>query len=178
VTGSITTLVVGNWENLLRGLGRDPSLSGRTQLWEMGLEMIAERRWLGYGYQAFWKEGGAAEFIWKVEGYKPPHAHNGFINISLDLGMLGLFFFVIIIVITYARSIAWLHTGKTSIELWPVSYVTFLVLYNQSENTIIAHNFIFWVLLVAAALSMKRLIPIRFEEIDKYSKPEKIINPL
>lgn len=177
VTGSIAVLVVGNWENILLGLGRDPTLSGRTQLWEMALEKIAERPWLGYGYQAFWRDGGAATVIWNAEGYRPPHAHQGFINITLDLGLIGLFLFVMILIVTYVRAIAWLRSGRTMIDLWPVSYVTFIFLYNQSENTIIANNSIFWVLLVAVSLSMKRMwIEPDEPEIGKYAYSKGSLN--
>lgn len=157
VGGSITTFVVGNWENLLQALGRDPTLSGRTGLWELALEKISERPWLGYGYQGFWLEGGGAEIIWKAEGYKPPHAHNGFINMMLDFGLVGLFLFLLILALIYWRSIGWLKTGTTTIELWPIFYVTFFFMYNHTENTIVEHNSIFWALLVAVSLSIKKI---------------------
>jgi O-antigen ligase len=164
ITGSIAVIVVGNWENILLGLGRDPTLSGRTTMWEVAIELIAKRPWLGYGYQGFWQEGGGAEVIWKEEGYKPPHAHNGFINITLDLGLTGLFLLLSTLGVTYGRGIVWLRLCRTAIGLWPIFYVTFFFMYNHSENTIIEHNSIFWVLLVAVSLSMKRLVPVNREE--------------
>jgi O-antigen ligase len=172
VTGSIAVIVVGNWENLLLGLGRDPTLSGRTNLWEVAIEKISEQPWLGYGYQGFWQEGGGAEVIWKAEGYKPPHAHNGFINIALDLGLIGLCIFLLTIAVNYGRSIAWLRLGKTTIELWPIFYVTFFFMYNNTENTIISHNSIFWALLVAVSLSIKRHRMIKPKEIEPNAEKE------
>jgi O-antigen ligase len=168
VGASIAVFITGNWENILLGLGRDTTLSGRTTLWELALEKIAERPWLGYGYQGFWQNGGGAEIIWKHEGYKPPHAHNGFINITLDLGIVGLFLFLLTIAVTYWRAIAWLQYGKTTIELWPIFYVTFFFMYNHSENTIISHNSLFWALFVAVSLSMKRMKAVSTEEKEKY----------
>ena len=168
VAGSIAAVVVSNWENILLGLGRDATLSGRTNLWEVAIEKIAERPWLGYGYQGFWQEGGGAEVIWQAEGYKPPHAHNGYINITLDLGLIGLLFFLLTIAVTYVRAITLLRSGKTNIELWPIFYVTFFFMYNVSENTIITHNSIFWALLVAVALSMKRTRVMQSWEIENH----------
>jgi O-antigen ligase len=167
VAGSIAVFVTGNWENILLGLGRDPTLSGRTNLWELAIELIGKRPWLGYGYQGFWQEGGGAAVIWKSEGYKPPHAHNGFINMTLDLGLIGLFLFLLLLAVTYFRGIIWLRLGKTTIELWSIFYVTFFFMYNHSENTIIEHNSIFWVLLVSVSLSMKRMIIIQSSKNDK-----------
>lgn len=164
IVGSITVIVVGNWENLLLGLGRDPTLSGRTTMWEVAIELIAKRPWLGYGYQGFWQEGGGAEVIWKEEGYKPPHAHNGFINITLDLGLTGLFLLLSTLGVTYGRGIVWLRFCRTAIGLWPIFYVTFFFMYNHTENTIIEHNSLFWILLVAVSLSMKRFVAVNQDE--------------
>jgi O-antigen ligase len=176
VTGSIAVFVIGNWENILLSLGRDTTLSGRTNLWEGALEKIGERPWLGYGYQGFWQEGGGAEMIWKAEGYKPPHAHNGFINITLDLGLVGLFLFLLTITANYLRAIAWLRLGTTTIELWPIFYVTFFFMYNHSENTIIAHNSIFWALLVSVSLSMKRMRASPYKSKEQYLNPSVPVN--
>lgn len=176
VTGSIAVFVIGNWENILLALGRDATLSGRTGLWELALEKISERPWLGYGYQGFWQDGGGAEVLWKAEGYKPPHAHNGFINITLDLGLVGLFLFLLTIAVNYLRAIGWLRLGKTTIELWPIFYVTFFFMYNHSENTIIAHNSIFWALLVSVSLSMKRMRAVPSEDEKKHLNPSIQVN--
>lgn len=178
VAGSLAVLVTGNWENILLGMGRDPTLSGRTDLWELAIELISERPALGYGYQGFWQTGGGAEIIWKAEGYKPPHAHNGFVNITLDLGLIGLFLFLLTIAVTYFRAIAWLRTGKTTVELWPIFYVTFFFMYNHSENTIVEHNSLFWALLVAVALSMKRVRRIHPEEGATYPEYKRLVEPI
>lgn len=157
ITGTIATLVTANWEATLLALGRDPSLSGRTGLWEAAIEKIMLRPWFGYGYQGFWLEAGEAFDIWKAEGYKPPHAHNGFINMALDFGLVGLFLFLLTLGINYARAIRWLQAGNCALDLWPVCYITFFFMYNHSESTIVEHNSIFWALLVAVALSMRRV---------------------
>jgi len=159
--GSSVIFITENWIDILAVLGRDPTLSGRTTLWEIAIEKIRQRYWLGYGYQGFWLEGGGAEVIWKQEGYKPPHAHNGFVNMALDFGVLGLILFMVTLLVTYVRGIIWLRTGKTTVELWPIFYVTFFFMYNHTENTIIEHNSIFWALLVSVSLSMKRVKPMR-----------------
>ncbi|AFY32694.1 O-antigen ligase [Calothrix sp. PCC 7507] len=157
IIGSFAVIVVSNWEVLLSALGRDPSLSGRTELWQAALEKIFERPWLGYGFQGFWQDGGGAVTVWKTVKYKPPHAHNGYINTALDLGLLGLILFVISIINTYRKAITWLRLNHTFSGLLPILYATFLVMYNQPENTIIEHNSIFWSLFVAVSLSIKPL---------------------
>lgn len=154
--GSILAIITSNWEVSLNAIGRDPTLSGRTGLWEASIEKISERPWLGYGYQAFWQDDGGAVEIWRSEGYKPPHAHNGFVNVPLDLGLIGLFIFLAIIGINYVRAIAFSRSVTTAVGLWPIYYITFFFMYNQTENTIVEHNSIFWTLLVSTVLSLQQ----------------------
>jgi O-antigen ligase len=149
LVGSSTTILLSNWENITIALGRDPTLSGRTELWDAAFDMIAARPLLGYGFQSFWIDDGAATYIWKLVQYRPPHAHNGYINIALDLGLIGLFLFVLNLTITYSRSIRWAKLEGTIWGLFPLIYITFLIIYNQSENTIVEHNSIFWALFVS-----------------------------
>lgn len=157
VGGSIAIWLVGNWEPFLFSLGRDPTLSGRTDIWNALLDKAWERPWLGYGFQTFWIDGGGSEYVWRAIRYKVGHAHNGFLNIIADLGFVGLFFFLASIAYTYYRAILHLRAGKSSADLWPIMYVTFFFMYNHSESTIIEPNSIFWILYVMVSLSLRRV---------------------
>lgn len=156
IVGSGATWLVTNWEPFLYGLGKDPTLSGRTVLWEIAIEKILQRPWLGYGFQAFWQDDGEAYYLRHQLHYEAIHAHNGFINQSLDLGLIGLSLFLLSLLIAYKRSIAWARFGKTAADLWPVVLLTFVFMYNQSESTIIEPNSIFWTLQVAVSFSLPR----------------------
>ncbi len=157
VGGSLATWVAGSWESLLVSMGRDPTLSGRTYIWEAVMEQISKRPWFGYGYQAFWLEKGEAEYVWRAIRFKVSQAHNGFLNIGVEIGLVGLFFFVLCLLFAYIRAIKWARLGKTTDYLWPITYVTFMMMYNYSENTNIEPNSIFWVLLVAVSLSLNNI---------------------
>jgi exopolysaccharide production protein ExoQ len=154
VVGTVSTMLLGNWEAILVGLGRDPSLSGRTELWESAIGKIMEKPWLGYGYRAFWQSQGEATEIWKALGYEPPHAHNGYLNTSLDLGLVGLGLFGVSLIVSYARSLQYLRLSRGVIGLFPILYVTFMFMYNHTESTIVEHNSIFWAEFVAMSLAL------------------------
>jgi O-antigen ligase len=164
VGGSIGTWVASNWDNLLFGLGKDPTLSGRTYIWEAVMEKMADRPWLGYGYNAFWQEAGEADYVWRVIRFKVYQAHNGFLNVGVELGWLGLAFFVLSILFAFIRAIQWARLSKTYADLWPIIYVTFLLMYNYTETTVIEHNSIFWVLYVGVTLSVRLLQVVKIEE--------------
>jgi exopolysaccharide production protein ExoQ len=164
VGGSLATWMAGNWDSLLIRLGKDPTLSGRTEIWEAVIEKMADRPWLGYGYSAFWQDGGEADFVWRILRYKVYQAHNGFLNVGIELGLLGLAFFGLSIIFAYIRSLQWVRLSKTYQDLWPIIYVTFLLMYNYTETTVIEHHSIYWVLYVGVTLSVKFLHTAPIEE--------------
>jgi O-antigen ligase len=87
--GSVTLHPV---EQLVHGLLSDPSFTGRDEIWRFALDHIAERPILGFGFQAFW---GTSELLsnWSYLeswGYRASDAHNGFLNIAVMTGIVGL----------------------------------------------------------------------------------------
>ena len=47
-------------------LGRDRTLTGRTPLWELLLELVWDRPWLGYGFHTFWRGDKGKYALWCV----------------------------------------------------------------------------------------------------------------
>jgi O-antigen ligase len=54
IGGGLSVLFTTNADTVLGSLGKDATLTGRTDLWPYVLEMIEKRPWLGYGYSGFW----------------------------------------------------------------------------------------------------------------------------
>jgi len=72
-------------------VGRDAQLTGRVDLWLILPSYIAERPWLGYGFGGFWVADSAnVSLIWNAVGWTPPHAHDGWLDALLELGVVGL----------------------------------------------------------------------------------------
>ena len=77
----------------------DPTLSGRTDIWEFALIEIAHRPWLGAGYGAFWDVGLDVDpvlrappgtFLSQVKIGYLNQAHNGYLEVMLHVGIIGL----------------------------------------------------------------------------------------
>jgi O-antigen ligase len=152
--GIVTTLFVTNTANVLTELGRDPTLTGRTDVWGAVVEAIRQRPWLGYGYGGFWLGwAGESARVALQAGFMPGHAHNGFLNLWLELGLLGVSVFVLAFSLTLLRAVAQARSTKTVEGFWPLVFLTFFVLYNLTESSLLGHNDIFWILYVAVALS-------------------------
>ena len=78
------------WQDVLVTLGRDPTFTNRTRIWQLALEYIAHRPWLGYGYGGFWRADSVdANVFWDALGFKTPHAHNSWLELTLGVGIVG-----------------------------------------------------------------------------------------
>ncbi|MEL6815012.1 MAG: O-antigen ligase [Cyanobacteria bacterium J06598_3] len=132
---------LGAWASanaVLAALGKDITLSGRTEFWPFILENIAQRPWLGYGYHTFWLNGweGYAANVWVhlPRGFEPPHAHNGFLDILLSLGWVGFGIFLAGFIRFGWRAFRWARTHPTAEGLVPLLFMTFMVLVNLTES--------------------------------------------
>ena len=75
--------------------GRDASLTGRVPLWEEVFKLFRARFLLGYGYSGFWNANSHdVQYLWRVIGWTAPNAHNGYLDIMLQLGVVGLFLYM------------------------------------------------------------------------------------
>ncbi|CAA9341508.1 MAG: hypothetical protein AVDCRST_MAG89-2637 [uncultured Gemmatimonadetes bacterium] len=154
VGGSVVALVAANWEALLLALGKDPSLTGRIPMWEVLGRTIQERPWFGYGYNAFWlgEEGPSAGPLKEI-GWLTPSAHNGFLEVALQLGLVGLGVFLAGFLAAVRQAIAELRRTVTADALWPLLILTFTLLYNFTESVLLEKNNASWALYVAAVCS-------------------------
>jgi len=69
-------------------LGRDTTLTGRTEVWADVLPAIKQEPLLGYGLGSFWTDA-------RRQRYEIPTAHNGYLDILLELGEVGLVFYAV-----------------------------------------------------------------------------------
>jgi len=87
-------------EFVARSFGRDPSLTGRTQIWE-SLLMFDSNWLLGTGYESFWL-GERLYQVWVATGFVT-QAHNGYLEVYLNLGLVGLCILVFLLLSSYRR---------------------------------------------------------------------------
>ena len=67
--------------------GRDPTLTDRTLIWKVLLSMNTNP-WVGTGYETFWL-GSRLQRVWD-SGFHVNEAHNGYLQVYLNLGLVGL----------------------------------------------------------------------------------------
>jgi exopolysaccharide production protein ExoQ len=155
--GSVVTLFLDNAELILGSMGKDMTLTGRTDLWSESLISVSQRPWLGHGLGGFWRGlTGESEIILQVMQWEVPHSHNGFIDILLDLGIVGLGLFVISFTATYLRAMFYMRHGDRLEYVFPGLFLTFLLMTNLTESSLFRQGFMM-LLLTVVTLSTHRV---------------------
>jgi len=149
--GFVGFLVLVYWTELTDFLGKSPDASGRFLIWEKVFGLAVERPVLGWGWISHWVPGVAPyEGLIVIEDVPHYHAHNAFLDVWLQLGLVGLAAFMWLMWTTFARAwkIAVVHTNP--LYLWPL--FVFMVIATQalSESRILIENG--WLLLSLIAI--------------------------
>jgi exopolysaccharide production protein ExoQ len=92
-------LVFGISGRFSESLGRGSSLSGRTLLWSRLLSVDINPI-LGTGFESFWL-GKRPQQLEGLFYFIPNEAHNGYLEIYLTLGLIGLFILIALFIATF-----------------------------------------------------------------------------
>jgi O-antigen ligase len=93
---------------LIASLGRNPTLTGRTDIWQV-VTTVGNNRLIGAGYESFWL-GPRLQRMWDAfPGLRLNESHNGYIEILITLGWIGEVLLGILIVMGYRNVIACLR---------------------------------------------------------------------
>lgn len=129
-------------------LDKDPSLTGRTKIWDVTMAAVLERPLTGYGWGALWHEGTPlTEQLWAENGYPIPHAHNGYLDITAQLGLVGVFITFGLFLWLLVTSFKYFLTAQAIEVLWACLFAAMIFAYNSSE--VIGFRDTTWIITVA-----------------------------
>lgn len=141
-------------------LGRGVTMSGRLQLWALCIVMALRKPWLGYGYNAFWLGmHGPSWRIWQALGVPIVHAHDVFIQVWLDLGLVGLGLLLLTFTVYTIRGILLVRRTTPPEAVWPLMILVFYFLYSVTEITIISGSPVFTMVFSSGLFSTYLLVP-------------------
>ena len=151
----LALVLLNNPEFAVSTMGRDVTLTGRTELWRAVLIAISKRPLFGYGFDGFWlgMQGESATLTVAVR-WVAVQAHNGFLELWLNLGAIGLSLFLIPYFIGLRNAFRFYLAGRDAIRVWPLLYLSFMFLYNLTEATEMEQNSIFMVLFASVVASL------------------------
>ncbi|TYL52500.1 O-antigen ligase family protein [Agromyces mariniharenae] len=165
VLAASVALLVVFWGALLDLFGKSEDLTGRLDIWSSVIGLAAERPWFGWGWIGYWQpwvepfQGLAVR-----NGVEYLQAHNAWLDVWMQLGIVGLIAFASIVIGALWRS--WFlavdrpkdESGRplphSAASLVPLLVLVALVGQSLAESRILVEGG--WLLLIAIAWSTKR----------------------
>jgi exopolysaccharide production protein ExoQ len=125
-------LTFGIFERVVDLMGRNATITGRIELWDDALALQTNPLF-GVGFESFWL-GDRVTTLWETRIWHPTEAHNGYLEIYLSLGLVGLFMLIGLIIATFR---------KIRVELFRnpewgrfrLAFLAAIVFYNFTEAT-------------------------------------------
>ncbi len=147
VLGSTVALIYLTYPNLILGLlGSDATLTGRTELWDLVLHLIEERPVLGWGYSALWLPNDPiTRAISTAVGWQVPQAHNAFLEVALEIGLVGLAIVMIFVGVSVWRAVRCLQAGRYKLGMVSLVFFLGIIISGTTESTLAQNQTIEWV---------------------------------
>lgn len=125
-------------------VGRGETLTGRTDIWAYLLPYAMNSILLGHGYGGFWTDA--------LREATSSHAHNGYLDIVLNLGLVGFLLFGIFFLTSCLRARKIMSTDFYWGSLW-FCVVLMAVIHNTCESSTISFTGILGALQISMFMS-------------------------
>lgn len=138
-------------EEVLEFLGKDLTLTGRVPLWKALIPLGLERPLVGYGYGAFWQGAiGPSASVWMFFRWAQ-QAHNGYIDLWLETGLIGLLIGFILLLRVLFRTGRSALLLKEELNIWGFAFLfsVFFALISLTEAVMLESGLskaLYWVM--------------------------------
>ncbi|NUU04756.1 O-antigen ligase family protein [Leifsonia sp. C5G2] len=148
--------------------GKSEDLTGRLDIWKAVTGLAQQRPVFGWGWVSYW-----APWVKPFDGLATRNgveylqAHNAWLDVWLQLGIVGLVVFILVVLTTFGRSwflaVDRVRTSVTDVQpyraiaLLPLLLLAALIAQSFAESRILIEGG--WALLVALCVATKRTAP-------------------
>jgi O-antigen ligase len=145
--------------------GRDDTLTGRTVLWGDLLSIASNHPILGVGYGSFWiGDKGESLVSWSEKvSWRPGQGHNGYIDVYVELGLVGVFLIIGLVVAAFKNIGKIVHTNFQYASMRLAFLITILV-NNITESSFLRGTHNLWFLFLLVAINVP--LATEFRELD------------
>lgn len=120
------------YENVVEMLGEDVTLTDRTFIWKDCLALVGHPI-IGEGFESFWL-GSRLDVLWEKWWWRPNTSHNGYIEIYLNEGIIGVFILAALIISTFRKISVELLRDFDFARL-QLGFLFAIIFYNYTEAT-------------------------------------------
>jgi O-antigen ligase len=151
LAASVSIVFLGISPGVLRAIGRNPTLTDRTELWTQLLNMV-RNPFLGTGFESFWL-GPRLEELWRLNTWRPNQAHNGYLEVYLNLGWVGIALLMLVLAAGYRTALrAWRNNDPAgSLRL---AYFFVGIVFNFTEAAFFRMQAAEWLFFLFAIVSV------------------------
>ncbi len=98
---SVGTVIFPQMQKLMQAIMPDATFTGRTEIWQLAVQAVAQRPFTGYGFSSFW---GTPEVVYGFGGRASwanaaTDAHNAYLNLAVTIGIPGMLLVVLWVVV-------------------------------------------------------------------------------
>lgn len=148
------TMLFGGSDEVVHAMGKQTDFTGRIPIWKTVIPM-APNPVLGAGFESFWLGPRLAK-VWSLfPVFKPNEAHDGYIEVYLNLGWVGLALIATILINGYLRAVAAFRRDP-GIGGLMLAYVVCATIYSVTEAGFRMMDPI-WIFLLLAVASAGRV---------------------
>jgi O-antigen ligase len=148
---SASVVFLGVSPSALKAMGRNPTLTDRTEVWGVLLSLVRNPMF-GTGFESFWL-GPRLEKMWSLYWWKPNEAHNGYLEVYLNLGWVGVALLSVILATGYRTVFkAWRNRSPTGSLM--LAYFFVGLVYNFTEAAFFRMLHPAWIFFLFAIVSV------------------------
>jgi O-antigen ligase len=151
--------ILGGSFCVLSLLGRDCTITSRTEIWGLVWSAAMERPWIGYGFGAFWAgESELGNAIRAKLGWQETitEAHNAWLDIWLSIGAAGVGLAILTLSALSLKVLRRANARKDSATdawtVWSVGFIMSVWVYSLTESVFPSYNTLTWVLFIVLAV--------------------------
>ncbi len=158
----LITLSLNPFDLALGSVGKDPTLTGRTILWQFAWDAIGSSPLLGLGFKGYWEGTGTTVlYLRYVIGQDLWFFHNCFLEVAVAFGIFGLLLFVGTLSISAYRAASRFYTERSGTTLWSMIMMVVLIIYCFVENPLFwNHSLLQLLFAIIWAASLPTRVPL------------------
>jgi O-antigen ligase len=139
-------------------MGRDATLTGRTDLWGLVWGEVLRHPWFGTGYGGFWLgTEGRSGILTSRLNWGPTQSHNGYLDVLNELGAVGLGI-VLIFLLSYGWRLYRLFRLERAASYPYIVLFLVMIFFNFSETSLLRTTRLSWVVFVVAMVEVDYLL--------------------
>ena len=168
ISAACSALFFSFGSGALETLGRDSTLTGRTEIWHLVLGMV-KNPILGTGFESFWL-GDRLEQVWNIYWFHLNEAHSGYIELFLNLGWVGIILLAVLVLHGYREIVNLFHRDFESAQI-RLAYLVAALVYSTTEAGFRMMSPVWFVCLLATASAPRLRVPAAIRQRMSKFKP-------